>query len=53
MYEWEIIYICENGYEGTEIVSAVNKMMAWDMFEDISRDYGSKVISADCHRITG
>ena len=47
---WKIIYITESGYEDeVEVeVSAVNKFMAWDIFEDIAKDFDEKVISADC-----
>ena len=45
---WKIIYITESGYEGEVEVSAVNKFMAWDIFEDIAKDFDEKVISAGC-----
>ena len=45
---WKIIYITESGYEGEVEVSAVNKFMAWDVFEDMAKDFDEKVISADC-----
>ena len=45
---WTIVYITESGYEGEVEVSAVNKFMAWDIFEDIAKDFDEKVISADC-----
>ena len=45
---WTIVYITESGYEGEVEVSAVNKFMAWDIFEDIVKDFDEKVISADC-----
>ena len=45
---WKIIYITEIGYEGEVEVSAVNKFMAWDIFEDMAKDFAEKVISADC-----
>ena len=45
---WKIIYITESGYEGEVEVSAVNKFMAWDIFEDIAKDFDEKVVSADC-----
>ena len=45
---WTIVYITESGYEGEVEVSAVNKFMAWDTFEDIAKDFDEKVISADC-----
>ena len=45
---WTIVYITESGYEGEVEVSAVNKFMAWDIFEDIAKDFDEKVVSADC-----
>ena len=45
---WKIIYITESGSEGEVEVSAVNKFMAWDIFEDIAKDFDEKVVSADC-----
>ena len=45
---WKIIYITESGCEDEVEVSAVNKFMAWDIFEDIAKDFNEKVISADC-----
>ena len=45
---WKIIYVTESGYEGEVEVSAVNKFMAWDIFEDIAKDFNEKVVSADC-----
>jgi hypothetical protein len=45
---WKIIYITESGYEGEVEVGAVNKFMAWDMFNDIAKDFNEKVVSADC-----
>ena len=45
---WKIIYIRESGYEDEVEVSAVNKFMAWDIFEDIAKNFDEKVISADC-----
>ena len=45
---WTIVYITESGYEGEVEVSAVNKFMAWDIFEDMAKDFDEKVVSADC-----
>ena len=45
---WKIIYITESGYEGEVEVSAVNKFMVWDIFEDMAKDFDEKVISANC-----
>lgn len=51
MGEWKITYTTESGFEGEEIICAVNKMMAWEMFEEIAAGYEEKVISADCVRV--
>lgn len=45
---WKIIFTIESGYEGEVEVSAVNKFMAWDIFEDMAKDFDEKVIGADC-----
>ena len=48
---WKIIYTTESGYEDEVEVCAVNKFMAWDIFEDIAKYFDEKVISADCFRV--
>ena len=48
---WKIIYITESGYEGEVEVSAVNKFMAWDIFEDMIKDFDERVIGVDCFLI--
>ena len=45
---WKIIYITESGYEGEVEVNAVNKFVAWDIFEDMAKGFDEKVITADC-----
>ena len=45
---WKIVYITESGYESEVEVSAVNKFMALDIFEDMAKDFDEKVVSADC-----
>ena len=50
---WKIVYVTESGYEGEVEVSAVNKFMAWDIFEDMAKDFYEKVISADCFLVEG
>ena len=45
---WTIVYITESGYEGEVEVSAINKIMALDIFEDMAKDCDEKVVSADC-----
>ena len=36
---WKIIYITEGGYESEVEVSAVNKFIAWDIFEDMAKRF--------------
>lgn len=50
---WKIIYITESGYEGEVEVSAVNKFMAWDMFEDIAKDFDEKAVIVDYFLVEG
>lgn len=50
---WKIVYTTESGYEGEVEVNAVNKFMAWDIFEDMSKDFDEKVVSADCFLVEG
>lgn len=50
---WKIIYMTESGYEGEVEVAAINKFMAWDMFEDIAKNFDEKVVSADCFLVGG
>ena len=45
---WKIVYITESGYESKVEVGAVNKFMAWDIFEDMAKDFDEKVVSVDC-----
>lgn len=45
---WKIIYTTESGYESEVEVSAVNKFMAWDIFEDMAKDFDEEVVGADC-----
>lgn len=50
---WKIIYITESGYEGEVEVIAVNKFIAWNIFEGMAKDFGEKVTSADCFLVEG
>ena len=45
---WTIVYITESGYEGEVEVSAVNKFMAWYIFEYMAKYFVDNVVSADC-----
>lgn len=48
---WKIVYRTESGYEGEVEVCAVNKVMAWEMFDEIANDFDEKVVAADCMRV--
>ena len=48
MNEYKIIYTCSDGYEGEEIVMAVNRMMAFEVFADLGIE---DVVNADCFRV--
>ena len=49
MNEYRMVYKCSDGYEGEEIVCAVNRMMAFEVFEDLGIE---NVVNVDCFRIT-
>ena len=48
---WKITYRTESGYVGEVEVWAVNKFMAWDVFDEIAKEFDEKVVAADCVRI--
>ena len=48
---WTIVYITESGHEGEVEVSAVNKFMALDIFEDMIKDFDERVIGMGCFLI--
>lgn len=48
---WKIIYTTESGYEDEVEVCAVNKFMAWEVFEDIAKDFDEKITDAYCFKI--
>ena len=48
---WKITYRTERGYVGEVEVCAVNKFMAWDVFDEIAKKKKKKVVAADCVRI--
>lgn len=48
MNEYRIVYQCSNGYEDEVIVSAVNRMMAFELFKELEI---ADVVSADCFRV--
>lgn len=48
MNEYKIVYTCSDGYKGEEIVMAANRIMAFEMFEDLGIE---DVVNADCFRV--
>ena len=48
MNKYRIVYRCNDGYEGEEIVYAVNRTMAFMVFEDFRYE---DIVSVDCFRI--
>ena len=48
MNEYKIVYQCGDGYEGEEIVMAVNRMMAFEVFSELGIE---DVVNADCFRV--
>lgn len=46
MNKYRIVYRCKNGFEGEEIVSAVNRTMALEMFAKV--EYFKDVVAVDC-----
>lgn len=48
MYEYRIVYTCSDGYEGEEIVMAVNRMMAFEVFEELGIE---DIVDVDCFRV--
>ena len=48
MNEYEIVYLCKDGTEGVERVYAVNRMMAFEVFEGFGVE---DVVDVNCSRI--
>ena len=48
MYKYRLVYTCADGFEGEEVVYAVNRMMAMDVFEAFGYE---NVVSLECYRI--
>ena len=49
MNEYKIIYKLKNGFIGEEIVCAVNRTMAFELFEKVK--YFKDVVAVDCKPI--
>lgn len=48
MNKYKIEYVCADGYEGEEIILAVNRVMAMEVFDDFGYE---DVVSINCYRI--
>ena len=48
MNTYEIRYVTENGFVGSVTIDAINRVMAWDEFNTITKNFDEKVVSADC-----
>lgn len=48
MNTYEIRYVTENGFIEIITIDAVNRVMAWDEFNTIAKNFDDKVIGADC-----
>lgn len=49
MNKYRLVYKLRNGYDGEEILYAVNRTMALEMFEKM--EYFNDVIAVDCFRV--
>ena len=48
MNKYRIEYVCSDGYEDEVIVYAVNRFMAFELFEDFGIE---DVVRAECFRV--
>lgn len=48
MNQYRIEYVCSDGYEDEVIVYAANRLMAFEVFEELGIE---DVVSADCFRV--
>lgn len=48
MNKYKLIYECDNGYKGEEIVYAANRTMAFEMFKEFGIE---NVVNVDCVRV--
>ena len=48
MNEYRIEYVCSDGYEDEVIVCAVNRIMAFEVFEELGIE---DVVRAECFRV--
>lgn len=49
MNKYKIVFECKNGFKGEEIVNAVNRTMAFEIFEKF--EYFKDVVAVGCFRI--
>lgn len=51
MNTYEIRYVTENGFIETITIDAANRVMAWDEFNIIAKNFDDKVVGADCYLV--
>ena len=49
MNEYKIVFECSDGYSGEETVMAVNRIMAFEIFEEFGYE---DIVSVNCYCIT-
>ena len=49
MNKYRIVYKCNNGFQGEEIVCAANRTIAFEVFEKF--EYFKDVVAVDCFRV--
>jgi hypothetical protein len=50
MNQYKIVFTYSDGYEDEVIVSAVNRIMAFDVFKDLG--YEDDIVITDCYLIS-
>lgn len=48
MNTYEIRYVIENGFIEIITIDAINRVMAWDEFNTIAKNFDDKVVGAGC-----
>lgn len=48
MNTYEVRYVTENGFVESVTIDAINRVMVWDEFNIIAKNFDDKVVSADC-----
>lgn len=49
MNKYKIVYQCSDGYEGMEYVYAVNRVMAFEVFQEFGYE---NITNVDCFRVS-